>query len=767
MIKKNIKPFAILVLLSAVTTANAQDYRPGFLMTGNEFISENFDIVDSSGWLEVKPDRELLFSNFMENKQHFGMLAYDSFIIVRETEDNYPFTKAESRITHSRFNQTYKGKRVEYAEIFLHHQNNRIKFINGKVAEGLDIDVLPNLSEQAAIDRAIAYLGDDYIYSWQDSAYEIEHQEWKNDPNATTYPQGELLIAKLNLNQDYSPREFVLAWKLNIVSLSPALSKAIYINAHTGEIIKDLDLESHGHGNLSYGYGNNVYLDTRWRGGLHSHYVLRSNDANAPKIWTKEHRVTGAFGGFNCTWPYLTCTPNAFDQDDFWDNGVVTTPHWLGTHAWNFWKTKFNRESYDNAGSEVRILNNMPSKQSWYDPNNDVLYFGRLNGENGGPHQATRDIFGHEFGHAVIRYTLANGNFNGYNEPGALCESFSDIFGYELEKYINGGHLNWSLGEDTEIRRWMNNPSQSVVYGPDQGCNDHNQSQPAFYKGPRWYYGTCDRSGVHINNGVQNYWYYLLCQGSINAPEGTFNNISVSGIGSDKALNIAFYSVDNILSSNANYNDSKNGAILAAAILYGSCSQEVIQTTNAWAAVGLGTVRLPLSISGPTFIGYSGNTGTPNGGYPINYYANGGNTRIYNWSYSGNWSYSVLSPGYPWNSHFRISNFNNQINSSIISVSDKCTTVSKTIHFINTDNIIEISPNPVISGTAQVRLKMSVVDDGNPVLIRVVDLRNNLLISQRAVSKDFTIDLSSLPMGNYIMHASQNDISGSVQFIKE
>ncbi|WP_129020092.1 M4 family metallopeptidase [Edaphocola flava] len=769
MMKKIIAPFAILVSCCTVTNTNAQDYRPAYLTVENQFISTNFDIVDFSGWLEAKYDKELTLEEFLANKQHFGLGDEDGFVLVRETGDNYPFIKEEDRITHSRYNQTHNGVKVEYAEIFLHHQNDKIKFINGKTAEGLSINVSPSLNENEAYDKAIDYLGTGNIYSWQDAEYEISHKEWKNDTDATSYPKGELLIAKLNLNQDYSNKEFVLAWKFNIISLSPAMSKAVYVDAHTGEIIKDLDLQSHGSGNLSYGYGSNVYLDTRYRGGLYSHYVARSDDANAPKIWTKKHHSTGAFGGYNCTWPYniMGCTTNAFDQDDYWEDEVVATPHWLGTKAWNFWKVKFNRESYDNAGAEVRILNNMPQKQSSYDPNDDVLRFGRLDGANGGPHQATRDIFGHEFGHAVIRYTLANGNFNGANEPGALCESFSDIFGYELERYINGGHLNWSLGEDTQIRRWMNNPSQSVVYGAAEGCSDHNQSQPAFYKGPRWYFGSCDRGGVHINNGVQNYWYYLLSQGSVNAPEGTFNNISVGGIGSDKALNITFYSLDNILSSNSNFNDAKNGAILAAAILYGSCSNEVIQTTNAWAAVGLGTARLPLSISGPSFIGFSGSTGLPNSGYPINYYANGGNARQYVWSYSGNWSYSVLSPGFPWDNHFKITNFNNQFATSILSVSDRCTTVSRTIYFLNTDHIIEINPNPVISGTAQVRLKMPVVDDANPVIINIVDLQGNLKLNRTATTSELTIDLNALPNGNYVLHASQNELAGSIQFIKQ
>jgi hypothetical protein len=62
---------------------------------------------------------------------------------------------------------------------------------------------------------------------------------------------------------------------------------------------------------------------------------------------------------------------------------------------------------------------------------------------------------------------------------------------------------------------------------------------------------------------------------------------------------------------------------------------------------------------------------------------------------------------------------------------------------------------------------MPVVDDANPVLIKVVDLQGNLKLSQRAVNKEFTIDLTSLPSGNYVIHASQNELAGSVQFIKQ
>ncbi|MNY48169.1 hypothetical protein D3C86_1834800 [compost metagenome] len=62
---------------------------------------------------------------------------------------------------------------------------------------------------------------------------------------------------------------------------------------------------------------------------------------------------------------------------------------------------------------------------------------------------------------------------------------------------------------------------------------------------------------------------------------------------------------------------------------------------------------------------------------------------------------------------------------------------------------------------------MPVVDDANPVVINVVDLQGNLKLSQTATTSELTIDLNALPSGNYVLHARQNELAGSVQFIKQ
>jgi len=48
----------------------------------------------------------------------------------------------------------------------------------------------------------------------------------------------------------------------------------------------------------------------------------------------------------------------------------------------------------------------------------------------------------------------------------------------------------------------------------DPRTNGH----PRCYLGTYWYTGAGDNGGVHLNSGVQNWWFYLITEG------GTGNN---------------------------------------------------------------------------------------------------------------------------------------------------------------------------------------------------------------------------------------------------
>ncbi len=87
--------------------------------------------------------------------------------------------------------------------------------------------------------------------------------------------------------------------------------------------------------------------------------------------------------------------------------------------------------------------------------------------------------------------------------------------------------------------------------------------------------------------GVQNCWFYLLAEGGV----GTSDNneaYNIQGVGIDDEALIAYWNHTNILQTVSQYADPRAGSIAAATLLYGPCSQQEIQTTNAWAAVGVG-----------------------------------------------------------------------------------------------------------------------------------------------------------------------------------
>jgi gliding motility-associated-like protein len=184
------------------------------------------------------------------------------------------------------------------------------------------------------------------------------------------------------------------------------------------------------------------------------------------------------------------------------------------------------------------------------------------------------DICGHEVSHAVT--TNSAGLIYRY-ESGALNESFSDIFGNAIEYYADSTQFNWGMGEDiTSSGRGIRNMAKP---------NDFKD--PDTYKGDFWHTAPSDNGGVHVNSGVQNYWFYLLTKG-ISGTNDNGDSFKVDSIGIKKAQQIAFRNLTSYLTPSSNYKEARYYAIQSAADLYGECSDEVIATTNAWYAVGVG-----------------------------------------------------------------------------------------------------------------------------------------------------------------------------------
>jgi hypothetical protein len=197
-----------------------------------------------------------------------------------------------------------------------------------------------------------------------------------------------------------------------------------------------------------------------------------------------------------------------------------------------------------------------------------ILIFG--DGSNNNP-LVELDVVSHELTHGVTQYEA---DLEYLYESGALNESFSDILSKAVEFTIFGDSASWQLARHYREGglRDMSNPNL--------------KGQPDTYLGDMWYVGNEDQGGVHTNSGLQNYWFYLLCEGG-DGVNDLGHSYSIEPIGMDAATDITYRNLTEYLISSSDYLDCRIGSLLATADLYGKNSSIYQEIDKAWDAVGV------------------------------------------------------------------------------------------------------------------------------------------------------------------------------------
>ncbi|MBU4429373.1 MAG: M4 family metallopeptidase, partial [Verrucomicrobia bacterium] len=252
--------------------------------------------------------------------------------------------------------------------------------------------------------------------------------------------------------------------------------------------------------------------------------------------------------------------------------------------------TVHSRNSYNNSGvlATVNVHHEYGSEynNAYWSPSAQQFFF--YDGDGASLNGLTiTDVAAHEFTHAVDEYSA---NLTYQYESGALNESFSDIFGALVEfknqpdgrsSYPNAtaGYADWLLAEDCMISatamRDMRNPASTTTLGS-------GSQQPSKYLGTYWYSGSGDNGGVHYNSGVQNFFFYLLCEGGSGNNDGT--SYSVTGIGIDNAAQVAYRALTVYCTASTDHSAARTAWISAATDLN---SGWVSAVQAAWDAVGV------------------------------------------------------------------------------------------------------------------------------------------------------------------------------------
>jgi cysteine-rich repeat protein len=153
------------------------------------------------------------------------------------------------------------------------------------------------------------------------------------------------------------------------------------------------------------------------------------------------------------------------------------------------------------------------------------------------------DTVAHEWGHAYTQYTA---NLINAWQPGALNESFSDVWG-EVVDFLNGRGTDapltartagscsvYGAGPNTDNSyRWLSGEDD-----PAFGGAIRDMWTPTCYGDPgkvsdaQYWCSTGDNGGVHINSGVPNHAFALLVDG------GSYNSQAIGALGLLKSAHL-------------------------------------------------------------------------------------------------------------------------------------------------------------------------------------------------------------------------------------
>jgi Zn-dependent metalloprotease len=184
------------------------------------------------------------------------------------------------------------------------------------------------------------------------------------------------------------------------------------------------------------------------------------------------------------------------------------------------------------------------------------------------------DIIGHELTHGVTQFEA---KLQYFQQPGALNESMSDVFGSLVKQYQlqqTATEADWIIGGGL-LTENVNGIGIRSMKAPGTAYDD-----PVLGKDPqpghmRDYVNTiADNGGVHINSGIPNRAFYIAA-------------VELGGYAWEKAGQIWYVTLKDKLGANSKFQECANLTYQTAGELFGAGSLEQQAIKKGWADVGL------------------------------------------------------------------------------------------------------------------------------------------------------------------------------------
>lgn len=488
----------------------------------------------------------------------------------------------ELGITHIKLNQHFRNRLVFGGQIYLHLNNNiEYNFINGKWFKDPSFSIKQR--NEAQNDAESKY---EFIIPKQQIENIIYDNLNESSIRLKTLSNLERSIVngeQLNIEEAFLPDEVTGDFKpVFIANVSAdALHKYKYIvDAQDGNVIRkqtehcslipeDRLLSPLGgtKANAKDLHGTTREINVYEKSGLY--YMLDISRAmfnNAASSLPDDPQGVILTLNANNTSPNSSSFQNKLDHvkssNNTW-NATAVSAHFNAGFAYEYYVNKFGRNSIDGNGGNVMSIINVTEDNGTGMDNafwaGTAMFYGNGNKVFTSPLPKALDVAGHELTHGVIQHTA---NLEYYDEPGAINESFADVFGVMMDRD------DWKLGEDVVSSQYFPTGALRDMSNPHNGGSGSNGYQPAHFN--EKYTGEDDNRGVHINSGIPNF---------------AFQKFAVA-VGKEKAEQVYYRALIHYLTKSSDFKDLRVAVENSANDLYGTDVKNA--ASAAFAAVGIG-----------------------------------------------------------------------------------------------------------------------------------------------------------------------------------
>ncbi|HEY8205616.1 MAG TPA: M4 family metallopeptidase [Pyrinomonadaceae bacterium] len=242
--------------------------------------------------------------------------------------------------------------------------------------------------------------------------------------------------------------------------------------------------------------------------------------------------------------------------------------------TYDFYLKAFQRNSIDDRGmrldSTVHYRRNF-NNAFW---NGQQMVYGDGDGQIFQRFTKSIDVIGHELTHGVTQYEA---ELVYQNQPGALNEHFSDVFGSLLKQYVKqqtAKQADWLIGEGM-FAPSIHSVALRSMKAPGTAYNDPiigRDPQPAHMK--NYIKTTSDNGGVHINSGIPNRAFYQVA-------------IALGGRAWERAGKIWYRTLIDKVQPLTNFAECAGMTHEVAGTIYGQGSVEQKAVKAGWAVVGV------------------------------------------------------------------------------------------------------------------------------------------------------------------------------------